>query len=892
MIGETVSHYRIVARIGEGGMGVVYLAEDTHLGRRVAIKFLSTTDDHRYRARFLREARAVSRLSHPNIAIVHDYGETPDGLPFIVMEHVKGKTLSDLLQQSGLTITRTLEIIEAVAGALGSAHAQGIIHRDVKPSNVIVDEDGRVKVLDFGLAKELQEEGLQGANTLLAARTSSNVVVGTPLYLSPEQATGAAVDARSDLFALGALLYECLTGQPAFSGGSLIEIGAQIIHIDPASPSSVNSQVTPELDRITLKALTKNPEARYQSAAEMISDLRAARAALGNEGEHRTQRLQLARGTHSSAFRTLSDTLARPRLSIGFFVIAIVCVGLAVWFILHKLQNTAPGPFENFQVRQLTNAGHTADAVISPDGKYVAHVVDDGKEQSLWVRQVSTSSDLEIQAPAAPKYEGLTFSGESDYIYYNRRDVGVGSADLYRIPALGGEPRRILADLVSPIALSPDGRRLAFVRRYPAAGETAVIVANSDGSGEQQFAVRKPPNYFYVAGPSWSPDGSRLVCAGGSSVGGFHMNIVEIRMQDGVTRSLTPENWFVIERVAWSADGSGIVLTAADQPGSPFQIWYVTYSNGQARRVTKDLNSYVGVSLTADSKNLITVQTERLLGIWVVPYGDATRARMVAPGSMGGITWSTSERIVFTSNVSGSTDIWIMEADGTNKKQLTFDTFIERDPSVSPDGRYLVFASNQTGAFNIWRIDLDGNNPKQLTNGGDEQFPSCSPDGRWVIYQGFVAGVPTIWKVPMEGGESVQLTNKYSNSPAISPDGKQIAYIYLDDAISRWKVAVMPIDGPGSTKTFDIPRLSIPHLSWQRVRWTADGNALTYIDNRDDVSNVWKQPLNGGEALQLTDFKSDRILNFDWSQDSRLLGCVRGVVKSDVVLLTNVVDAE
>ncbi len=513
MIGETVSHYRIVEKIGEGGMGVVYLAEDTHLGRRVAIKFLSTIDDHHYRARFLREARAVSRLSHPNIAIVHDYGETPDGRPFIVMEYVKGETLSDLLHQSGLTITRTLEIIEAVAGALGSAHDQGIIHRDVKPSNVIVDEDGRVKVLDFGLAKELQEEGLQEANTLLGTRTSSNVVVGTPLYLSPEQATGAAVDARSDLFALGALLYECLTGQPAFSGGSVIEIGAQIIHLDPSTPSSVNSQITPELDRITLKALAKSPEARYQSASEMISDLRAARATLGNEGEHRTQRLQLARGTHSSAFRTLSESLARPRLSIAFFVIAIVCVGLAVWFILHRLLNTAPGPFENFKVRQLTNSGQTADAVISPDGKYVAHVVDDGKQQSLWVRQVSTSSDLEIQAPAAPKYEGLTFSGESDYLYYNRRDIGAGSADLYRIPALGGEPRRILADLVSPIALSPDGRRLAFVRRYPAAGETALIVANSDGSGEQQLAMRKPPNYFYVAGPSWSPDGGRLVCA-------------------------------------------------------------------------------------------------------------------------------------------------------------------------------------------------------------------------------------------------------------------------------------------------------------------------------------------------------------------------------------------
>jgi Tol biopolymer transport system component len=370
------------------------------------------------------------------------------------------------------------------------------------------------------------------------------------------------------------------------------------------------------------------------------------------------------------------------------------------------------------------------------------------------------------------------------------------------------------------------------------------------------------------------------------------MNVVEIRIQDGLTRSITPENWFVIERVAWSADGTGIIITAADQPGSPFQIWYVAYSSGQSRRVTNDLNSYVGVSLTADSKNLVTVQTVRLLGIWVVPYADATRARLVAPGSMSGITWFGNERIAFTSNVSGSTDIWIMDADGSNKKQMTSDAFTERDPSVSPDGRYLVFASNRTGAFNVWRIDLDGNNPKQLTDGGDEQFPSCSPDGRWVIYQGFVAGVPTIWKVPIDGGESVQLTNKYSNWPVISPDGKQVAYSYLDDPVARWKVGVMPLDGAGPTKSFDIPRLSIPNLSWQRVRWTPDGKALTYIDNRDNVSNVWKQPLNDGKAQQLTHFKSDQILNFDWSQDGRLLGCVRGVVKSDVVLLTNVIDPE
>ena len=212
-------------------MGVVYLAEDTHLGRRVAIKFLTKSQDLHYRARFLREARAVSTLSHPHIAIIHDYGETTEGQPFIVMEYIKGETLNDLLHASALTITQAVRFVEAVAEALGAAHARGIIHRDIKPSNVLVDKEGEVKVVDFGLVKQMHEEGAPGdgpdANTLLG-RTSSNVVIGTPLYLSPEQAMGAEIDVRSDLFALGALLYECLAGRPAFSGGSVIEIGAQI----------------------------------------------------------------------------------------------------------------------------------------------------------------------------------------------------------------------------------------------------------------------------------------------------------------------------------------------------------------------------------------------------------------------------------------------------------------------------------------------------------------------------------------------------------------------------------------------------------------------------------------------------------------------------------------
>ncbi|HEX8921652.1 MAG TPA: tetratricopeptide repeat protein [Pyrinomonadaceae bacterium] len=350
MIGQIVSHYRILDKLGEGGMGVVYVAEDMHLGRQVAIKFLSSSnsDTHHFKARFLREARAVSQLSHPHIAMIYDYGETAEGFPFIVMERVKGKPLSELLYANDLTLARAIEIIEDVADALGEAHDHGIVHRDIKPSNVFISERGQVKVLDFGLAKQMNEEHAQAdpdARTLLATHTRSDIVVGTPLYLSPEQARGAQVDGRSDLFALGALLYECIAGTPAFSGASVIEIGAQILHVDPPAPSTINPRVPKELDRIALKALAKRPEARYQSAKELIADLSEVHAKVANDSQpierikddpHRTGQPSGSRPTgRSSALMQLSEGLRRPRVSVGFVLIAAVVMGLALWGILY-----------------------------------------------------------------------------------------------------------------------------------------------------------------------------------------------------------------------------------------------------------------------------------------------------------------------------------------------------------------------------------------------------------------------------------------------------------------------------------------------------------------------------------------------------------------------------
>ncbi len=329
-------------------MGVVYLAEDTHLARRVAIKFLSALDHH-YRARFLREARAVSALSHANIAAVYDYGETDDGQPYIVMELVKGQTLGQLLEDESLTLARSLQIVSSIAEALGEAHHQGIVHRDVKPSNVVITERGQVKVLDFGLVKQIFESASKdtdaSAQTLFSTHTRSDVIVGTPLYFSPEQATGKPVDGRSDLFALGALLYECIAGRSAFSGSSVIEIGAQVIHVEPPPPSRSNPRVSPELDRITMKALAKKPEARYQSAEEMLGDLRPVLATLSSDN-HSTPRLSPrstspSRPLPTSALMTLTENSPASASVSGNSYHRLLAIAIAGWAIV-RIWKPAP----------------------------------------------------------------------------------------------------------------------------------------------------------------------------------------------------------------------------------------------------------------------------------------------------------------------------------------------------------------------------------------------------------------------------------------------------------------------------------------------------------------------------------------------------------------------
>ena len=392
MIGKTISHYRILGQVGEGGMGVVYVAEDTLLGRRVAIKIPHAgRDEQHYRARFLREARAVSNLNHKNVAAVYDLGQTDDGQPYIVMELVSGQTLGEILAGPGLSIARAVEIMREVADALAEAHRRGIVHRDIKPSNVIIDERGEVKVLDFGLAKQLDEEAARSSSSsevraLLAARTRSDVVIGTPLYLSPEQARGAEVDGRSDLFALGALLYECVAGRPAFSGANVIEIGAQVLHFDPPPPSRFNPRIPAELDRLILKALAKKAEDRFQTAEEFSSELARVRSRLSDSDTTRTRRLASAEHlVRSSALITMAERLRRPRfspLALAGTLAAVLLIVFAVTYFMrpkpYKPKPEALAPYNSGVEAMREGAYYRASGLftqsIERDNKYaLAH---------------------------------------------------------------------------------------------------------------------------------------------------------------------------------------------------------------------------------------------------------------------------------------------------------------------------------------------------------------------------------------------------------------------------------------------------------------------------------------------------------------------------------------
>jgi Tol biopolymer transport system component len=376
----------------------------------------------------------------------------------------------------------------------------------------------------------------------------------------------------------------------------------------------------------------------------------------------------------------------------------------------------------------------------------------------------------------------------------------------------------------------------------------------------------------------------------GSDAQGDYGRVFTVRVKDGQEKAITSYRWSWVVAHEWLRDGSGMIVTASDQAaGSTRQIWHVSYPAGEVRRITNDLNNYLSVSLTADSKALVTVQTEQVSNIWVAPNADASRATQITSNRFDGpwgISWTPDGKIVYVSRTSGNRDLWMMNADGTGQQQLTFNAGDNIRPLVSPDGRYIVFSSNRAGGWNIWRIETSGGGePKRLTTGSNDYRPQFTPDGQWVLYTSSdAANRQKATKVSIDGGNPVLLTDYHSAAPVVSPDGRQIALSYIDEQQSppRWRLGIISSEGGSPTKTFDIPSGSM-----QTYTWTLDGRAINYMDTRAGITNIWSQPIDGSPPKQLTNFKSDRIFYFDWSRDGKQLALARGTLTRDVLMIAD-----
>ena len=912
--GQTVGSYEVISFISRGGMGEVYLAEDKRLGRKVALKLLPasfTTDEDRLR-RFEQEARSASALNHPNIITIYEIRQVA-GSHVIATEFVEGETLRHRLSRSALALSETLNIAIQVADALSAAHKAGIIHRDIKPENIMLRPDGYVKVLDFGLAKlsEQATPAVAAEAPTIQVRTGSGIVIGTAGYMSPEQARGLSVDHRSDIFSFGAVIYEMLARRKPFEGDTPSDTLAAILKTEPPPLARVARGVPSELVRIVNKSLRKDREERYQVVKDLWLDLKALKQELefqdkldGTGVIDPSEPTELLSGPRQTAERSaisnisesISIEIKRHKVGAALAFLVVLLIAGAGGFGVYKwLNRTAPvAHFSDVNLTQLTNSGNAIDATISPDGKYIVYVLSDRSRQSLYIRQVGMANDKEIVAPAPVGYFGIAFSPDGTEIYYAiKQNLSAGT--LYRVPVLGGIPVKVLERIDAPVTFSPDGKQFALIRgTYPKEGESAIVIANIDGSGERNLVVKKAPQRFYpifFTGPSWSPDG-KLIAASVTTVGA-RTKVYGYSVADGSETELTKQSWVFGSRVEWMPDMSGLLVVGGDTPVNAM-LWFVSYPDGHARRVTNDLNSYRTIGLTQDGRKLLSVQSRGLVNLWVVPEGDVNKAVRLPTGNVSSfftstgsnVAWAPDGRIVYVSNEGGNADIWIANADGNNRKQLTATSTTDVSPVVTADGRYVVFVSWEDNKRNVWRMNIDGSNPVRLTSGSADVFPSLSPDSRWVIYSSFGGTKPTLWKVSIDGSAPVQITDHVAITSAVSPDGRSIAFAYPeapDPFAPPNRVAVIPFDGGPIARTFEVPAagtvLSV-------TSWSHDGKSILYSVTASNVTNIWSQPLDGGSAKQVTDFKDLLMTGFAWSHDGKQLACTRGSLVRDAILVT------
>ena len=919
--GQRIGHYNVQKKIGSGGMGDVYLAVDGKLGRRVAIKILPeefTTDEDRL-DRFQLEARSASSLSHPNILTIHEIGEW-EGTHYIATEYVEGETLRQRLARGRQSVGESLEIGVQLFSAIAAAHEAGICHRDIKPENVMIRRDGIVKVVDFGLAKLSMSPfrsdhslGSYDEPTVKIVRTEPGVIMGTVQYMSPEQTRGLPTDERSDIWSLGCVLYEMLAGKPPFSGESSADLIAEIVKTHPPALSTFDSEVPERLDEIVAKTLEKNPDERYQTAKDLSIDLKRLKRRFEVEDilERSNPSLSGNSDDKITAVPNIISTRKGPKdltevnsaeyLYWGIKAHRWTTVGI-VLFILSLLGGTAllvrqywrkseivqQALVKNPTIERLTADGKTQFASISSDGRFLGYVRAIEGGASLWVKQIATNSSVQLINPGVVKqYDYLTFSPEGNFIYFTgTNESAAPTRSIFRVPTIGGPLVEVLKNAGLP-SFSPDGSQIVFLTEEigvdgkPIGGLDIIDV---DGKNRRRLASSEREKAFYK--PAWSPNGKLIAC-GVVNVNDLTASIALIDAATGATTGELKGDWSEVRDLVWQQNMSAVILTglAKQHIAGGVQIWEVSIPNGEVRQLSQGIGHYLGTSITNDGKKLTTVLNESRTSIWVSPNAEVQNADPITSGNgrHGGVVWSKDQKLIFTSAVSGTLEMWLMNADGTGAKQLTYDNDklkAKLNPTTSPEGRHIIYQNGDpAGEMTIWRMEIDGSKATQLTTGPFDIIQDFTPDGKWMIYiSGSRSGFETR-KIPIDGGEALPVNAGSLGSVRISPDERFFGGIIADGSLNKLRVGIVAVDNGKLIREFDIPEALLANY----VEWTPDGKSVMYLDA---TGNLWKQSISGGSPKKITDYKENGILSWNWSPDGKQLVLLRREYTGDAVSLS------
>lgn len=578
----------------------------------------------------------------------------------------------------------------------------------------------------------------------------------------------------------------------------------------------------------------------------------------------------------------------RHKLLTAFLIIFSIATTTAAIYFYRRANGAKGSPvkFQQISIQQLTNNGVISEAALSPDGKFFVYTLVKQDKQSLWLRQIDETQAIQLRPPEEVIYRSLFFSRDGKNIFYTLATAPTSGFNLYKQGVLGGTPEKLFDGINEFFSLAPDNKRVAFVRNNETDKTSKLIISNLDGSNETAAASLALERGFNERSLAWSPDGE-MIAFGTRKDGSATEDMISVcRLKDGEIKALSQPLWRYIGRIEWLNDNSGVVFLAEDKdPQESRQLWLVEYPQGTARHITNDITTYsANVSTASDSRRILTIQLQQLNNIWISPADDLSKAKQITFGTFNrndgllGFDWTPDGKIVYVATVGRSQTIWMMNADGSDAKQLTPAGYSDTMPSVTADGRQIVFASNRSGAKEIWRAAIDGSDIKQLTNCGQNEQPSLSPDGKWIIYKSLCDGVGGLWRMPLSGGEPVRLTDKKAEWSWVSPDSKWIACEYFE-SLRKSRLAIISIDGGKPAKVFDVARLANFRYG---IRWSPDGKSITY---RDWGTGLWQQAIDGGAPKQIEDFPKEKNYGFGWSRDGKLFAFTRGEEIRNAVLI-------